>query len=307
MNAAIGYLGPEGSNSHAAAQRMLTHGLLPAHTALDLLAYPSFYALMDAVADGVCAWGLLPVENALEGSVFEVVETLGLQKKRLAPQCEFSIPIRHALIRRLPPAAPQAPMAGIQRVLSHPQALGQCRETLHRYLGPAVECIPVASTAQAVQALAEGRYREGLDGEDPVAAIANLAASQRWGLPVVWDDLSDAPNNETRFLLVAAGGSQSGQVPSHWSGRPQKTSFCLGLADRPGALIDVLVIFKAFDLSLTKIESRPSRRQLGEYWFHLDVEGDVTTPAYQVLRRQLRKLTTQLHVLGPFAVFGQLR
>lgn len=287
----LGYLGPEGSHSHHASL-CLQHALTWPQVRLE--AYPSLGRLMEATEHQAVTYGLVPYENALEGSVIEVLETLGLQKRLLQPQLEFLVPVLHGLIQKSP--------GPIHTVVSHPQALGQCRETLIRLYGQDLLFEHAPSTSEAVKSLQADPAESGR------AALGSRAAAERYGLQVIHPDVSDAPDNMTRFFLLSASAQSTPPSPPGILSldTPLKTTLCLGLQDRPGALVDVLLLFKQFSVNLTKIESRPSRKRFGEYLFHIDTEGDLGAPEKTEVLIALKSHTTYLHRLGPYASLGRL-
>jgi prephenate dehydratase len=286
----LGYLGPEGSHSSRAAKTLMAFLGLANVT---LTPFPSLPQLMAAVETEAIPYAVLPYENALEGSVVEVLETLGRQKRLLYPLGEMLLPVRHCLIQKTP--------GPVEKILSIPIAYAQCRETLSRLYGwePRLEATP--STSEAVYRLA------GLEDATGWAAIGTASAAQANGLAIVHDNISDAPDNLTRFLLVSAKPEPPVNLATFdWSAYPQKTSICVSLVERIGVLADFLTIFKAHGVNLTKIESRPSRRGYGEYLFHMDMEGDIDTASGGVLRQELLRHTVEYYQLGPYPVLGRL-
>lgn len=288
----IGYLGPEGSHSHSAGLRLLQRW---PDQQFVLSPCGSLGQLMAATESKEFSLGLIPIENGLEGSVFEVLETLGLQKRNLQPLYELMIPIRHCLIQN-----GTTPLESIQTVVSHPQALAQCRDTLTGLLGNQLRFEAAPSTSEAVKSLQE--LKPGR------AAVGTLDAAQRYGLNVIRENVSDSPENMTRFFVLHHPEQEAlCDWPFPGSEQlPRKTSFCLATANRPGALVDVLLIFKAHQVNMTKIESRPSKKQFGEYLFHIDAEGDLTAPQHQAFLQALTEETASLQVLGPYACLGLL-
>ncbi len=287
----LGYLGPEGSHSHQAALRLVKTGVLDGEG--ELVPYGTLFQLMEAVEAEGLSLAVLPVENALEGAVLEVMEAIGLEKRRLQVHLEYLAPVNHCLIRK----ANGKPPGPVTTVISHPQALAQCRETLRRLFGPDVALKTAPSTSEAVRMLAEA-------GED-WAAIGTVAAARRYGMTVVQESLSDASDNMTRFLLV----SKAGEAPSFHrdlSGYPCKTSLCMGLKDRPGVLVDILLVFKAYGINMTRIESRPSKRRFGDYLFYIDIDGNLWDPEHEKIRLYLEADTTYLKAAGPYACLGLL-
>lgn len=286
----VGFLGPEGSHSHQAGlhlQAFLTT------SPLAFVPFATFRALLEATQQTPDLLGLVPIENALEGSVVEVLEALGLQKYSLQPLAEFTVPVLHCLIQTVP--------GPVETVVSHPQALGQCRDTLLRLFGEQLHFEAASSTSEAVRHLAEA--------PDPKrAAIGTRAAAERYGLQVTHSDISDAPDNVTRFLLLAHSDTKARlqAVLSLPHEMPSKTSFCLRIPDQPGTLVSLLSLFHAYHVNLSKIESRPSKKKLGEYLFYIDAQGDLTHPDYEALLSALRQQVTFLQILGSYRCLGKL-
>jgi prephenate dehydratase len=293
----LGYLGPQGSHSHGAIKGLveaLGHcsDSLPVFRATP---YPSLEVLMQAIAKGETPLGVLPIENLLEGAVVDVLETIGLQRLPLAPLAEWQHHIQHALI-----APAGVSLGNIRKVLSHPQALGQCRHTLQNLLQQGYFSIPTASTAQAVSQLNETQYAT------QSAALGTPEAASLHGLHVLETNVGDSPDNTTRFLLVCSVNQHAywqdylNNTLSSTTKAVYKTSFGFSVENKPGALVDTLQFFKSFRLNLVRIESRPSRRKLGEYWFFVDVLANATGSNYDVLWEQLQQSCQVVHRLGPY-------
>ncbi len=285
----IGYLGPAGSHSQVAAemfaQRYVSHG---DNTSLLPVPMMSFRQILDAVDEGALDLACVPVENALEGSVGEVLDSLALKLSRTQIVAEFVMPIQHALIRKY------EFMEGIAFVHSHPQAIGQCRDAVYELFGTDVKFIPAASTSEAVKAL--------LTLDETHAAIGSCKAAQHYGLEVLIENLGNNTRNATRFLVLS---SQSPQSLAHLEAGPgmMKTSLCLGMHEnKPGALLEVLMLFAEHQLNMSKIESRPAKKSLGDYLFYVDIEGTVPVEVMQKLEAK----TSFLRCLGVYPSLGQL-
>jgi prephenate dehydratase len=187
------------------------------------------------------------------------------------------LPIRHALLG-------SGPLEGVSEVLSHPQALAQCSQWLGEQL-PAALQLPTSSTADAARMVAGSRFR---------AAIASLQAAEEHGLDVLAYPINDVAGNCTRFLLLRQGDRTL-------AGPMASLAFSLH-ANRPGALLEALACFAHRDLNMTRIESRPSKREMGEYIFFVDLElpqGEV--PLQQALE-ELRPLCEHLAVFGAYPI-----
>ncbi|MEB3245686.1 MAG: prephenate dehydratase domain-containing protein [Vampirovibrionales bacterium] len=297
LTLSMGYLGPSGSHSHQALLTFCKRYLPDAN----LAPHEGLLTLMQACAAGALDAAIVPVENLLEGSVIEVIETIGLQKEPITPVLEWIMPIEHCLI------GPQGAVArDIQRVLSHPQALGQCKQTLEALCRPKLQFEPTPSTSDAVRQLAQFVQSNAATG---VAAIGTRIAAQAYDLAILSDNVSDIAENQTRFWLVTrrdAAARLKTLFHGILSSDKLKTSLCIAVIERAGALADMLAGFKAVGVSLSKLESRPSRKQLGDYYFYMDADGDLSAPAYEAMMRQLASSTAYCHLAGVYASLGLL-
>lgn len=242
------YLGPEGTHTHEAARAceiLADWELVPA---------AGIRAAFQRAASGGAAAAVLPIENALEGSVGATLDALaGPQGDALRIRREIVREIRHSLLVR--PGAP-ADKSAVRGVISHPQALAQCAETLTAWF-PGAAREPAFSTSEAARIAA---------GRDGWVALGTSEAAALAGLEVRADDLSDEPGNRTRFVVLMPDDEKP-------TGR-DRTSLVFGLErDRPGGLHDVLGEFATRSINLSRIESRPTRRVFGEYWFFADLEA----------------------------------
>lgn len=293
------YLGPEGSHSHQALNLFLEafgSQLSVGDARGSGMPFAGFSALVDGIEGSGHTLGLLPVENALEGGVAEVMETV-IRDGRLRIRGDMLVPVVHCLIRKKDDDSP------LRRILSHPQAMAQCRQTIRKCHGDLM-FEPAPSTSDAVRRLGE------LD-EPGAAAIGTRYAANRYGLAVAAEDISDAPGNMTRFLLVSDAAAEvfPPEAPgAEDSERNTKTSICIGLKDRPGALVDLLLVFKAYGINLTRIESRPSRRRFGDYLFYIDAESDLSAPGGPggKIMMYLEAESVFLSVNGPYPSLGAL-
>ncbi|MBW3658230.1 MAG: prephenate dehydratase [Actinobacteria bacterium] len=241
----VAFLGPEGTFTETAA-RLITGG------EEELVALGDITEVLRAVEAGEVERGVVPIENTLEGSVSATLDALAFDTELLV-EAELELPV--ALVVA---TAVGSGLEGVEAIHSHPVALAACRRWIASNL-PGVERVPAASTARAAQLVAE-------DGRPGVAAIVNPLAAERYGLEVVARNVADAQGNSTRFIVVGRALSE----PTGWD----KTSIVVFIEEnRPGALLQLLEIFAERDLNLTKIESRPTKDELGEYCFFLDVEG----------------------------------
>ncbi|MDH4379846.1 MAG: prephenate dehydratase domain-containing protein [Vampirovibrionales bacterium] len=285
MAATIGYLGPEGSHSHEALLALLPKlGLSNA----ELVALPTLRRIGKALHESTVDAALMPVENALEGSIGETLETVFLGSGSRAGDTvlpvltELAWPVAHALITK------EATSTPISHVISHPQALAQCRETLIALYGDELIFHTAPSTAEAVSQLAHQ--------PSTWAALGTQQAANNTGCLVLNPNVSDSPDNATRFWLIAAANKASLISQAELSQTNNKIavgcSLCIGLVDRPGVLVDALLVLKAYGITMTRIESRPARSRLGEYLFFIDVACDLNAPEYERVRLFLQSDAT---------------
>lgn len=276
----VGYLGPEGSHSEAATEAL--RGIWPR---LRPQPQPTLDRLVVAVASGQLHGGVVPVENSIEGSVDRVLDLLA-ETPGVNVRAEWVLPVDHHLLGRPGQSltGPQAP----RRVLSHPQALGQCRLTLARLL-PGAEPVPVASTAEAARRVAAG--------EEPEVCVGSLRAAERYGLVVLHPHVQDRRVNHTRFWLLAPPASL--EVP----GARRKTAILFGFVqDRPGNLYRTLAVFARRNVNLTRLESRPAGESLGAYRFFTELDGGLSDPPVAQGLEALRSVAGSVRILGEYPV-----
>jgi prephenate dehydratase len=266
----VAYLGPEGTNSHDAALRRYGDSAT-------LVPHPDIATAVAAAAGRLCDEALVPIENSTEGSV---AITLDLLVAGEAPAIvgELVLPIRHFLI-----ALPGVGLTDIERIVSIPQASAQCRHFLRDRL-PGAQVFPALSTAAAVAACVHS---------DRVAAIGSESAARLYGMQVVAADIQDHSGNATRFVAL-------GHSPTRPTGR-DRTSIVFSLdADRPGGLVAALTPFAGRGINLSKIESRPTKAELGSYHFLVDCEGHADDATVAEALAELRAIAVGLRVLGSY-------
>jgi chorismate mutase/prephenate dehydratase len=264
----IAYLGPEGTFTHAAADRHFGE-------AASKRSLPSIDEVFAEVEAGRARFGVVPVENSTEGAVTITQECL--MDTSLTILAEVIIPIEHNLLLH-----PQATLQDITRIVSHRQSLAQCRHWLKANL-PALPTVEVASNAEAAR----------LAAADPVtAAIAGERAAMLYGLQIASRRIQDKSNNSTRFLVLSRE-----QAPR--TGR-DKTSILVCTENRPGALFRVLEPFNSFAVSLTKIETRPARDSIWAYVFFIDFEGHRDDAPVRNVLEQLQDRTVSVKFLGSY-------
>ncbi len=270
--ARVGYLGPEGSFSHEAVTSL---------DQVEAVACPSFADLLSDVASGRLDRGLVPLENAIEGTVSATIDGLIFDHELLIER-EIVLPIQLHLLAR-----PGVTRQQVTKVLSYVHALAQCR-TLLQSLGVATE--HSSSTSQAVREVAES--------SEPWAAIGSRLAGEIFGLNILEADVEDHRDNATRFVLVGRD-----EVPAP-SGHDRTTIVCFQDADRPGSLYAILGHFAARDINLTRLESRPTKRGLGDYCFIIELEGHVADHLVADCLTDLQAHVAQVKFLGSYPVTG---
>ncbi len=272
----VAYLGPAGTFSEQAAV---------GHFGSSVQRVPcaSIDEVFRASSAGAADFGVVPVENSTEGVVARSLDLL-LQTP-LAIVGETSILVRHNLLRLQPSAS------GITAVLAHPQALAQCQGWLSQHL-PGVERRPVSSNAEGARLAAH-------DGS--LAAIAGERAASEFGLHVVVPGIQDDAHNRTRFAVVAMPDRQAAPRPS---GR-DCTSLVVSVANRPGAVHDMLVPLKSHGVSMTRFESRPARSGQWEYYFYIDLVGHADEPRLATALAELKGTCAYFKLLGTYPVDAQ--
>jgi chorismate mutase/prephenate dehydratase len=270
----VAYLGPEGTNAHAAAVRAFPN-------AAQLQPAPTIPAVFSAVEAGAANRGLVPIENSIEGGVSFTLNRL--LESKLAIAAELVLDIEHCLL------SAERDLTCVTTVISHPQALAQCRNWLSTHL-PAAAQVPWASTAGAVL---EAKGKPG------AAAIASELAGKIHGLPLLAQQVQDRGENATRFIVLAAEDApRSGH---------DKTSIAFSTRHEKGALLQALSVFDRENINLTRIESRPLLGQMWQYAFFTDLEGHRTDSHVASALAQLQKLVPESGIFRVFGSYPQAR
>ena len=262
----VAFLGPEATFTHLAAKMKFGHGA-------EYLSKSSIADVFHDVESGKCDYGCVPVENSTEGVVNYTLDLLVDSPVKIC--AEINMKIRQCLLSK-------TDKANIRIVYSHAQSLGQCRNWLQEYL-PGVETVAVVSNSRAADLAAH---------EEGAAAIGSELAAEVYGLRVLERGIQDNPNNTTRFLVV---GTQAVKPSGD-----DKTSICFAIKDRIGALYDCLLPFKQEGLTLTMIESRPSKRRNWEYFFFIDLLGHSSDPKIAKALEDLNSLAHSFKIFGSY-------
>ena len=241
----------------------------------EMMPQESFDAVFTTVTSGMCQSGLIPIENSLAGSIHQNYDLLLRHDLHIVG--EYFLRVRHCLI-----GFPGVDVSEITRVISHPQALGQCAGYL-RELGVKTE--PVYDTAGSVKILKASNERG-------TAAIASKRAADIYEMNILQESIEDNPENYTRFLEIA-------KAPVKPDGEA-KTSIVFTLKNQPGALFKALSVFALRDIDLTKIESRPLAGKPWEYLFYVDFVGAIGENTVKRALDHLEEYALMLRVLGSY-------
>lgn len=277
----VAYLGPEGTFSQSAAQRLF--GLAARYVEAGTIA-----AVFEAVRSGEVTYGVVPIENMSEGGVTQTADELiaGALANRPARSKRATRPV--AIRQEMILAVDQCllsnakSLATIERVYSHPQALGQCRQWLGKNL-PHAQLVQTASTSTAAR---EAR------SDAHAAAVGSALAAELWGVGVLRQRIQDRTENATRFLVLATN-----DAPTTGD---DKTTLCFSVKDGRGALRRILSIFEDAEVNLTRIESRPSPFTAWQYVFLVDVEGHRQDPHVAKALFAAKRACARLEVLGSY-------
>ncbi|WP_322807672.1 prephenate dehydratase [Thermanaerothrix sp.] len=242
---------------------------------IETLPCESFETVFEAVEHGIAHQGIIPIENSLAGSVHQNYDLLLSHSLHIVG--EYHLRIQHCLI-----GLPGAKIKDLQKVISHPQALAQCRETLKRMGISHIE--PVYDTAGAVRLLSH-------QSDPTVAAIASRRAAEVYNMKILAEGLEDHTANFTRFLIL----DREPIDPPHFQA---KTSIVFTLINRPGALFRALAVFALREIDLAKIESRPMIGRPGEYLFYVDFLGSTANNVVERALENLHEFAPMLRILG---------
>ena len=278
----IAYLGPPGTYTEDATERY--------DATAERVPYPTIAATAEAVRAGEADEGVAPIENSLEGAVNDTLDLL-IREPTLQVRQEILVPIRHCLLVK-----PGTLTAQVEAIYSHPQALGQCRHYLETHF-PQAQIVASLSTAASV-----GQMQ---DSDVPAAAIASRRAADLYGAEVLAEDIQDQGGNTTRFVVLAK--------EDHSPTGDDKTSICFDfdedrgplVGDTPGLLYNVIGEFAQRNISMTKIESRPSKIEMGRYTFLVDLMGHRTDPIMAEAIEAVRMRTSHVKVFGSYPRFRE--
>jgi len=278
--ATVTFLGPSGTFTEEALRAE------PTMAEAKLQPMATFAEVMDAVGVGQVDYAFVAVENSIEGSVPVTLDQLVFEGD-LRIVGEMVLPVTQNLL-----LVPGATLEGLHEVVSFPHAVAQCRGWLHTNL-PGVAEGAASSTAEAARLVAAAHDRS-------VAAIGTCLAASIYGLDVGAERIEDHDDNVTRFVLLAP---VSAPIPAP-TGHDKTSVVCFQSTNRPGSLQDILGHFSARNIDLVKLDSRPTKKGLGDYCFIIDFRGHVADEVVADCLKELRATTRQVKFLGSYPAAG---
>lgn len=262
----IGVLGPEGSFSEKAAKQW--------NGKAQLRYFDEIAETVDALQQGKVDYSIVPIENSLDGSISLTLDLL--MEYQLKITGEVIVQINHHLLSK-------GSMQDIKVIMSIPQALSQCRRFINKNFKN-VEVRPALSTSHAAKLASESKS---------IAAIASRESAKIYGLGILAENIQDMNENYTRFIVI-------GKTTPPATGN-DKTSIIVYLEkNRPGALYEILGEFANRGIDLTKIESRPAKKTLGDYLFHIDLRGHIEDKAVNDTLLRVKDKVGMLKILGSY-------
>jgi len=274
----IAYLGPEGTFTEAALRHMTSVGLVPdqGQDALRQLPIESTPAALDAVRSGAADYACVPIENSIDGSVMATLDSLAIGSP-LQIFAEVTLDVAFSIAVK-----PGRDAADVRTLAAFPVAAAQVRQWVSSRL-PGAELRPAYSNADAARQVAEGQAD---------AAVTSPLAAAHWELSTLADGVVDEPNARTRFVLVGLPG------PPPASTEADRTAVVLRIVNAPGALLAALAEFGIRGIDLTRIESRPTRTELGTYLFFVDCVGHIDDDAVAEALKALHRRCVDVRYLG---------
>ncbi len=273
------FLGPEGTYCEEAKNQFLR--MIPFNP-IEQKAFPNIKSIIEYLQHNEKAAAVVPAENSIEGIVRETLDNLlNNNDANIQISAETVIPINHCLVSK------KGSIQKIKKIVSHPQAFAQCQKFISKYLDANIELIEKSSTAKAAQELQ--------DLDDSYAAIANAITSEKFNLKILAKNINDERDNKTRFIFLSRNKTT---LTGH-----DKTSIAFATKNQSGALVKVLNVFDSLNINLLYIDSRPSKKNLGEYVFFVDFEGHIEDEPSQKVLDLIRLNTNYVKILGSYRRF----
>lgn len=268
----IGYLGPNGTFSEQAATLYYSDA--------KYISYHTIDDVIQAVDKNLIEVGIVPIENSIEGTVNVTMDTI-IFNADIKIIAEIVIPIEQNFL-----VSKNYNNEQITKILSHPQALAQCREFLNKNYHHAQQ-IPTSSTSEAAKLVASSN--------EPWAALGNLLCAKLYNMKVLYSKIQDNKSNETRFIVISKKSENKVETES-------KTSIAFSTNNEPGALFKILNILALWNINMTKIISRPMKKSIGEYVFFVEVEGDISSEDMQEAMKMIQRKTSFYKLFGSYTV-----
>jgi chorismate mutase/prephenate dehydratase len=262
----IGFLGPAGSFSHSAS-------VMKFGSSVDYVPLSDIPGVFEEVVRGHTDYGLVPVENSLHGGVIDTLDAFLSSSAKICAEVLMSV--HHNIMARVP-------WDQVKTIYSKPEVFAQCRRWLST-VAKDRDVQPAASTSKAAEMASQ---------QDNIAAIGSALAGDIYGLHVLFENIEDNPDTVTRFFVI-------GREAARRTGE-DKTAIMFTTAHKPGALAEVLDVFKENGINLTDIEKRPSKKVNWEYYFFIDAQGHADDPAMAKAIDEAREHCLQLTVLGSY-------
>lgn len=269
----IAYLGPPGTFTEEALDKFVKD-----ISQVRKISFPTVADVIRSVDRGEADEGLVPMENSIEGSVNITQDILTFESEAKIIG-EVTIPVKHSLIGKK-----KIKLDNIKKVISHPHATAQCRKYLSTNLKGA-EVIAANSTAEAVKILKKEN--------DDIAAIGTKTAAKIYDLEIIENDIEDNKDNKTRFVFI-------GNSIQPKTGNDKTSIVCFLKEDRPGSLYNILKEFACRNINLTRLESRPAKKDLGDYVFMIDLDGHLHDENIFEAIEVLRKSVYLVKILGSY-------
>lgn len=271
------FLGPNGSYSDFAKDKFVEAFKLNCVTTNLKSISGIIRALKDANADDIAA--VIPIENSIEGIVRETLDNLSsLKKEGIRIIAETTMDVKHALVGYCDN------LKDIKTVRSHPQALAQCKHFLQANFSDSLIEEATLSTSAAIRSLSAN--------DKHIAAIGSVECAKMYNVPVIKEDINDEEKNQTRFILLA-------KYLSPQTGK-DKTSITFSTENKAGALSKILTILDKNEINMSYIDSRPSKKELGEYVFYIDFEGHILDKKTQKAFEEIEKFVKMFYVIGSY-------
>ncbi len=272
----IFYLGPEGSYTQIATEKFIEFFKFKN---LEIIGKKNIKSVLDNFVNDKNSIAVIPIENLIEGFVRESLDGIkNFDDSDLTIFASTQIPIRHCLV------ANTQKIENIKTIVSHPQAIAQCQNTIASIINREIEFLPYSSTSGSAMFIK--------DKGDSFASITNGKTAEIYGLNILKEDINDEKGNVTRFLLLKRGKTKATNN--------DKTSIVFSTKNEHGALLKVLNVFEKYGINLTHISSRPNKKHLGEYIFFVDFTGHITQKNIVQTMKEVKEKCTWIKVLGSF-------